>query len=47
MFKEANESLTESMKILNLKNVIRDNAMMENTLEAACTSTPTNRTPLR
>ena len=44
LFKEANESLTEAMKILDLKNGIRDSAMMENTLEAAHTNAPTNRT---
>eukprot|EP00559_Dactyliosolen_fragilissimus_P006128 CAMPEP_0184870302 /NCGR_PEP_ID=MMETSP0580-20130426/37042_1 /TAXON_ID=1118495 /ORGANISM="Dactyliosolen fragilissimus" /LENGTH=114 /DNA_ID=CAMNT_0027372315 /DNA_START=490 /DNA_END=835 /DNA_ORIENTATION=- len=32
------------MKILNLKNGIRDAAMMENTLEAACTSALANST---
>ena len=44
LFEEANEPLSESMKILNLKQGIRDGAMMENTIEAARTSSETNRT---
>mmetsp|Transcript_16812 Transcript_16812/g.23800 ORF Transcript_16812/g.23800 Transcript_16812/m.23800 type:complete len:255 (+) Transcript_16812:362-1126(+) len=44
LFEQTGETLTESMKILNLKNGIRDAAMMENTLEAACTSALANST---
>ena len=42
LFVQTGEALSESMKILNLKNGIRDTAMMENTIEAARTSAAAN-----
>lgn len=42
LFVQTGEPLSESMKILNLKNGIRDTAMMENTIEAARTSPAAN-----
>ena len=42
LFIQTGEPLSESMKILNLKNGIRDTAMMENTIEAARTSPAAN-----
>ena len=44
LFTQTGEPLSESMKILNLKNGIRDTAMMENTIEAARTSPSANAT---
>ena len=44
LFLQTGEPLSESMKIMNLKNGIRDTAMMENTIEAARTSPDANKT---
>lgn len=44
LYKETGETLTESMKILNLRNGIRDSAMLENTIQAARTSQYANLT---
>ena len=35
LYKENGETRTESMKILNLRNGIRDSVILENTIEAA------------
>ena len=43
-YKETGETLTESMKILNLRNGIRDSAMLKNTIEAARTPQYANQT---
>ena len=44
LYKETGETLTESMKILNLRNGIRDSAMLKNTIQAARTSQYANLT---
>ena len=44
LYKETSETLTESMKILNLRNRIRDSAILEITIEAASTSQHANLT---
>ena len=44
LYKETGKTLTESMKILNLRNGIRDFAMLENTTEATRTPQYANLT---
>ena len=44
LYKKTGETLTESMKILNLRNRIRDSSMLENTIETAKTSQYANQT---
>ena len=44
LYEETGESLSETMKIMNLKANIRDGAGLENTIEAARTSLITNST---
>ena len=38
LYKETSETLTESMKIMNLRNGIRNSEMLKNTIDAARTS---------
>ena len=44
LFEETGETLSETMKITDLKSNIRDGAGLENTIEAACTSPAANTT---
>ena len=44
LFSQAGEDISESMKILNIKNGIRSSALLENTIEAARTSPTSNAT---
>ena len=44
LYKETGETLTESMKILNLRNGPRDYAILKNTIETARTSQYANHT---
>ena len=44
LYKETGEALTESMKILNLRNGPRDYAILKNTIETARTSQYANHT---